>query len=186
MASACAKHCQKHVQAAVQKSISKDVKEACRSKRGSNVVSLRPFSCETHVCELRNCCLTCCAHCVRPVVLWPHRPTLYMRLLRISQLTSLTSMAHRAYKTLRMPMTVPEGFTLKPVDGNILIAPDEPYNYTTVMIPLAVEQHAFMATTVTTQPSEAQKIPGYVKVPYIGFHWVFYSFMDCLLDTSVG
>ena len=75
-------------------------------------------------------------------------------------------MAHRAYKTLRVPMTVLEGFALEPVDGVTL---DEPYNYTTVMIPLTVEQYTFMTTT---EPNEVQKIPGYIGM--------LYSFMDCL------
>ena len=93
-------------------------------------------------------------------------------------------MAQRAYKTLRAPMTVPEGFTLEPVDVIIPTTPEEPQDNTTVMIPLTVEQYSFMTTTVTTEVNQVQKIPGYMRCPTLGLVGMLHSIMDCVGYTS--
>ena len=92
--------------------------------------------------------------------------------------SAFTSVAHRAYKTLHPQMTVPDGFTLEPVDVIVPTTPEEPQDYTTVLIPLTVEQRNFMTTTVTTEQNQVQKVPGYMRCPtLVG---MLYSIMDCI------
>ena len=67
-------------------------------------------------------------------------------------------------------MTVPEGFTLEPVDAIIPTTPEEPQDYTAVMIPLTVEQYSFMTTTVTSEPNQAED-SWLHAMPHIGFRW---------------
>ena len=93
--------------------------------------------------------------------------------------SAFTSMAHRAYKTLHPRMMVPDGFTLETVDVVVPTSPEEPQDYTTVLIPLTLEQYTFM-TTVTTEQNQVQKIPGYMRCPTLGFVGMLCSIMDCI------
>ena len=83
---------------------------------------------------------------------------------------SAFTMAHRAHKTLHPQMMVPDGFALEKVDVIVPTTPEEPQDYTTVLVPLIVGQYNFMTTTVTTEQNQVQKIPGYMR-SHIE-HWV--------------
>ena len=74
------------------------------------------------------------------------------------------TMDHRAYKTLHMPLEVPDGFTIEQVGDNPA-TPANPRDYTGVMIPLTMEQYKFITTAATSQPGEIQKIPGDMRSP---------------------
>ena len=83
---------------------------------------------------LKQCFGTCCSH-------------LHFEVYRNLRHSAFTSMAHRAYKTLHPQMMVPDGFTLGAVDVIVPTTPEEPQGYTTVLIPLAVEQYNFVTAT---------------------------------------
>ena len=81
-------------------------------------------------------------------------------------------MDHRAYKTLRMPLAVPEGFTVEQVGSN----PTTPANRQDCI----EEQYKFITTAAASQPGEIHKIPGYMRSPTLGFIQMLYSLMDCV------
>ena len=74
---------------------------------------------------------------------------------------------------------------MEPTEGNpAYIAPEEPSDYTTVLIPLTTEQAKFMTTVATRKAHRVDKIPGYMRAPTLGFVGMFYSIMDAVGNMS--
>ena len=125
----------------------------------------------TCACEFGTCLKqsfgTCCRH-------------LHFEVYRNLRPSAFTSVAHRAYKTLHPQMMVPEGFTLEPVDVIVPATPEGASGLHHGAGPLTVEQYNFMPTTVATEQDQAQKIPGYMRCPTLGFVGMLYSIMDCI------
>ena len=101
-----------------------------------------------------------------------HAAAIYICLYSLC-LGQYPTMDHRAYKTLHMPLTVPDGFTVEQV-GPMLVGPM--LRITLRMIPLTMEQYNFATVAATSQPWRYRRS----RSPTLGFIGMLYSLMDCM------